>query len=340
MKNIGIAGLTTLMCLAFAAPVMAQGQAQPSPAEVACNAKYTKYYGKQDDMPLFNDFVNDATCKDSQYRVGAYQLMAQSLAKANKAKELVDFAGRFAKEMPNADANAKGFVFTNALNAANQLGDADKMIDLGEKVLALNPNDLQATVTVSTTLIEALPTDSAAKDKAMDRAVELAKKLIAMMKPQQLADQVWKTSVQAPAHGVIGFVHLQRKAYQEALTELMEATTLDPKGQLYWYRAGLASFQLTLTAQKAVTEAYDVVNANRTPGPERDAAIEKRDAVEKEFREIRDKTVDILVTAVALPDPEIAKAARSTLEIVYKPAHNNTIEGLDELIAAKKAQLK
>ena len=45
MKKIGYAGLSMVLCLAFALPVLSQ---QPSAAEVACNAKYGKYYARSD----------------------------------------------------------------------------------------------------------------------------------------------------------------------------------------------------------------------------------------------------------------------------------------------------
>ena len=78
---------------------------------------------------------------------------------------------------------------------------------------------------------------------------------------------------------------------------------------------------------------------NTTLGPERDAAVAKRDAIEKDFEEKRDKAIEILISAVALPDANITKAARVTLESLYNPLHNNTNAGLDELIEKRKAEL-
>jgi len=81
-------------------------------------------------------------------------------------------------------------------------------------------------------------------------------------------------------------------------------------------------------------------STNTTLGPERDAAVAKRDAIEKDFAEKRDKAIDILISAVALPDAAITKAARVTLESLYNPTHNNSNAGLDELIEKRKAELK
>jgi tetratricopeptide (TPR) repeat protein len=338
MKNIGYAGLSIVLSLAFAAPGMSQ---QPSAAETACNGKYTKYYGAQKDMQLFNDFVNDATCKDSMYREGAFQLMAQGLIQAMNWKGAMDLSDRMFKDFPTASANGKHFVYSQGLTGASQVGDADKMIDHGERVLSVKADDLNAMLIVAVTIPDKLSTDAAAKDKdkLMDRAVELAKKLLAAMKPGPVDDKTWNLQVQGPAHGVIGFVHLQREKFKEAEDEYDQAVKINPKDQMSWYRYGLAATKITIAAQKLIQPAYDKLNNNRTPGPERDAAIAEKDAIDKDFVEKRTKAIEIFVSAVALPDPAIAKAAKTSLDSLWMAANNNTLNGLDDAITARKAEL-
>src|ERR1044072_1967934 len=152
MKNIGFAGLSALTCLAFALPVFGQAAAQPPAAEVACNAKYTKYYGAQDNLTFFDDFVKDPTCKDSMYRESAFQLIMGKLIAGGKFKEASEIANRFGTEIPKPTDVGKKYILGNGLVAASQLGDADKIIDAGEKVLANDPNDLNALMAVAFTL--------------------------------------------------------------------------------------------------------------------------------------------------------------------------------------------
>ena len=150
---------------------------------------------------------------------------------------------------------------------------------------------------------------------------------------------MWQAAAIAPAHGVIGFVYLQKAQYEEAEAEFDQTVKINPKDQVAWYRYGLAATKRTVAAQNLIKPAYDKVNLNTTLGPERDAAVAERNAIEKDFEEKRDKAIDILISAVALPDPNISKAARTTLESLYNPLHNNTNEGLDDKIAARKAEL-
>jgi len=194
---------------------------------------------------------------------------------------------------------------------------------------------------VATAIPDKLSTDAAAKDKEklMDRAVELAKKLIAATKPAGVDDKNWQLSVLGPAHSVIGFVHLQREKFEDAEGEYDQAVKINPKDQMSWYRYGLAATKIGVASQKLIEPAYAEVNNNRTPGPERDAAVAKRDAIEKDFNDKANKAIEVLVSAVALPDANISKAARGSLESLWKATHEAKLDGLEDAIAKRKAEL-
>ncbi|HEY9660985.1 MAG TPA: hypothetical protein V6C65_21225, partial [Allocoleopsis sp.] len=337
MKILGNACLSAVLSIVVVLPGLAQ---QPSPAEAACNKKYGDYYNKQGDVALFDAFVNDPTCKDNQYRNGAFSLMNKSLMDSKNWKGVMDLANRYEKEVPNAPNDSKKFYLSQAMQASGQAGDAAKLIEFGDKVLAIDPNDLNSLLIVSTTIPLNLPTDTAAMDKALAKAMDYAKKLVAMTKPTQIDEKTWQTAVQGPAHGVIGFVLLQKAQYEDAEKEFDQTVKINSKDQLAWYRYGLAATKITIAAQGLIKPAYDKVNANTTLGPDRDAAVAERDAIEKDFEAKRDKAIEILISAVALPDANITKAARVTLESLYNPKHDNTNAGLDELIEKRKAELK
>ena len=336
MKRLGYAGLSTVLCLSFVLPALAQ---QPSPVEVACNGKYGAYYNKQADVQLFDAFVNDATCKENQYRSGAFSLMNTSLNAAKNWKGVMELAVRFEKDIPNAPVQSKLFFLNQAMGAAAQAGDPVKVMEFADKVLELDPTNINALLIASTTISLNLPTEPAALEKALAKALDYAKRLLASAKPAALDEKNWQMLAMGPAHGVIGFVYLNKAQYEEAEAEFDQTVKINPKDQVAWYRYGLAATKRTVAAQNLIKPAYDKVNLNTTLGPERDAAVAERNAIEKDFEEKRDKAIDILISAVALPDPNISKAARTTLESLYNPLHNNTNEGLDDKIAARKAEL-
>jgi len=136
MKKIECAGLFGALCLAFTLPVTGQ---RLSVAETACNEKYAKYFADQANLKLFDNFVNDATCKASIYREGAYQLMMSKLVMATKLKDALYIAARFTTEIPDASKGAKQVVYSLGLYAATSLDDADKVIVYREKILAIDP---------------------------------------------------------------------------------------------------------------------------------------------------------------------------------------------------------
>jgi tetratricopeptide (TPR) repeat protein len=336
MKKLGFAGFSAIFCLASALPVMAQ--AQPSAVE-ACNTKVRASMAAPEDMKLFNDFVNDPTCKDSMYRENVYSTTFQKLVAGSKWKEVYDLANRYEKEVPNKTDQIKKYIAANGLTAAAQLGELDKILEMGDKVLAIDPMDLNAIVIVSNTLPEKYPslTDQAAKDKNLTRAQELAKQILAMKKPDALPDQTWQQSVIGPAHAVLGFVALQRTQYPEASGEYEQAVKINPKDQMSWFRGGLAKIYIATAAQKPLKDLYDAANAITVAGPERTAAEEKRDAGVKEYTDKKNAAMDWLATAAAMGGP-VGDAAKTQLTLLWKPAHDDTTAGMDEFIAMHKIQ--
>jgi tetratricopeptide (TPR) repeat protein len=334
MKILGTAGCLTLLCLTSALPVRAQ---QPSPAEQACNAKYTAYYNKQDDLKLFNEFVNDATCKDSMYRPNAFVQLIQNRLAASNWKDVYELSERYSKELPNEKGDGKKWVAQQAMTASAQMGDVDKILDTGEKVLVLDSQNLNAIVILSNAYPEKYPalTDAAAKEKNLNRAQELAKQTLAMMKPAAVTDSVWQQQVIGPAHSVLGFVALQRMQYPEAVGEYEQAVKISPKDPLNWFRGGLAKAFIAKEAQKPLPDLYAKANAITVAGPERDAADGTRDAAVKIYQDKRDEAMDWLATAAAMGGP-VGDAAKTQLESFWKPMHDGTTAGMDDFIAKHK----
>jgi len=334
MKRLGFASLSALFCLASATSVFAQ--AQPSASE-KCNEKVRLSMAKPEDMKLFDDFINDSTCKDSMYRETVFNTTFQKYIAAMKWKEVYDLANRYEKEVNPKTDQLKKFFAQYGLTAASQLGDLNMILDMGEKVLVIDPTDLNALVILIGALPEKYPTltDQAAKDKNLARSEELAKKILGMKMPDGLTDPVWQQSVIGPAHAVLGFVALQRQQYPDASGEYEKAVKINPKDQVSWFRGGLARIFIATAAQKPLKDLYDNANAITTPGPERDAADQKRDAGVKEYTDKRDLAMDWLATATAMGGP-VGDAAKKQLELLWKPAHNDTTEGMDDFIAKHK----
>ncbi len=263
--------------------------------------------------------------------IGAYA------ASQNWAK-VIDAAER-AVASPVADNGLKGFAYGNAMVAAQQMNNFEKIVEYGEKVLTIEPNDANALLTLSSMIPERLPADSAAKTAALDKAMNYAnraaaviEKLASQLKPEQ------KAELEGQIHSTLGFVHLNKQDYPKAVTEYETALKSVPKDAVAHFRLGLAYQYLAAAASKATLDAINAENAAKTskaPQPEIDELTAKREGIQADFTQKRDRAIDELASAVALGGV-VAQPARQALESLYKSKNNDSLEGLDALIASKK----
>ena len=121
-------------------------------------------------MKLFDDFVNDPDMQGFQVsKRRIYGLMRNSLTTAKNWKGVMDLAIRYEKEIPDATKESKVYSLSQGMSAAAQAGDVAKVMEFGDKVLALDPENINALLIVSTTIPLNLPTDAAAMEKPLLR---------------------------------------------------------------------------------------------------------------------------------------------------------------------------
>ena len=214
-------------------------------------------------------------------------------------------------------------------------------IEYGEKLLAMDPGNLQALVTLPNVILTSLPTDATAKSAALTKASDYAKKLLAVAKPAGIGDADW-AGVQAQARFTVGFGLFSKNAYAEAITEFQEAIKLNKKDDQTHYNLGLAYNALLPDAQRLVLAGYDEENAAKTalkPQAEIDAIVAKRAPLEADFRARRDLAIDAFARAAALAGPTSA-SARTQFERLFKQKKADaTADEMNQYIAAKKAEL-
>src|SRR4029079_17617893 len=124
---------------------------------------------------------------------------------------------------PQADNNTKKFVLQRLMASYQQQNNFDKTVEMGEKLLAIDPKDLPSLLTLSSILPERLPPDEAQKNAQLDKALQYAERALAeinaLQKPGQITDQQWtdeKNKLLATVNSSIGLVHLNRKEYDKA----------------------------------------------------------------------------------------------------------------------------
>src|SRR5213596_80271 len=185
MKRTGYQGLSVsiVLVLALAAAALPGfGQAaQAKQPQAKTQAEYNAYKALYDEQnpqkkaELGEKFLTDF--KESDFIGNTYTMIVGAYTRAQNWAKVIDAADR-AAALPKADNRLKAFAYANAMVAAQQTNNFDKIVEYGDKVLAIEPNDLNAMVVLSTTIPERLPQNDAAKKAAMDKAGGLATKAL------------------------------------------------------------------------------------------------------------------------------------------------------------------
>jgi tetratricopeptide (TPR) repeat protein len=134
------------------------------------------------------------------------------------------------------------YYYQNIMNNYQQLNDAPKIIEWGEKALGQDPEDLFTLLTVSSVLAERPPADEKALDVQMKRAEELAKK--AVQKVNALpADPAQKAGILNSVHQTLGLTYIRMKKYGDAQKEYQLAIAAKKDDPISYMRLGIAYAQ-------------------------------------------------------------------------------------------------
>lgn len=344
-------------CLLLATPVLTlQGQTESKPQteqkqpQAKTKAEYDAYlamYNEQDPnkkVELASKFLTDFP--DTEFKPYIYQIQIATYASIGKPDKVVEVGEKFSTDVPQADNSNKVWVFQRVMQSYQQLNNFDKTVEYGDKLLALNPKDLPALLTLSSILPERLPQAEDKKAQQLEKAMEVAQKAQAEInaltsgpKPAQVTDQQWadeKNRLQATVLASIGLIYLNKKEYDKAVENYEKSTNLVRNNSIDYYRLGVAySFQ----ARALAKELNDMVASLQGQANPDAAAAEAAKQKEKKFGEVRDKAIDALAKSVYLKGLT-EQQARTELERLYKSKNSNSLDGLDALIAQAGEALK
>ena len=339
MKTTGYLGLSLLLMLALALSGLAQSEAE--------NNAYRVYYGEQNaqkKIDLGEKYLTDF--KESTYRAPILQGILNLYVQGQNWAKVMEHGDKLPAELPNADAKMKTGIYTLAMGAAQAANNAAKTIDFGDKVLAADSNNLQAQMIIATTIPQAMPQDKAANDKAIDlanKALTGVASYFGAAKPTNMTDAQWKQAraeYEEQLHSTLGLIYFNRVDYPKAIEQYSAVSKSNPKDAVARFYLGLAYRNQAADAGKVAVEAVNALNVAKTaraPQPEIDELDARRQGLQDDFQKKIDSALDELAAAVAIGGP-VAQQARDALEKLYA-SKNGSLDGLDQLIAQKKAQL-
>lgn len=352
MRRTCCLGLSLLLIVALGVPAFSQAPPAPAPKTQAEYNAYKALYDEQNPQKkaeLGEKFLTDF--KDSDFITNTYTMIVGAYSRAQNWAKVMEAADR-AVTLPKADMRLKTFALENAMVAAQQANNFEKIVEYGDKLLAVDPNNLNAMITLSSMIPERLPMDDAAKKAALEKANSLAMKamtgvqtVFSQPKPAQITDAQWtqeKATLEGNLHATMGFVSLNNRDYNKAIEHYETALKTIPKDGVAHFRMGLAYQYLTSEASRAVVEAIKAENeakAARADQVQIDELVAKRQGIEQDLNDKRDKAIDQLATAVAIGGV-VGPPAREALTKLYQTkTPDGSTSGLDELIAQKKSAI-
>jgi tetratricopeptide (TPR) repeat protein len=200
---------------------------------------------------------------------------------AADAKKKIELGEAFALKYPQS--RYLPIIYNVLTSAYLQTGEVQKMEEVGDKEIALNPNDVQVLAVLGQTIPRALKSTKQDPQTELDKAERYSKRAIevtpTLTKPEALTEESFtnaKNMTLAMAHSGLGLIYVQRGKYAEAIPELEQSVKIDPTPDVVnYYLLGLANLrashfedaaaaytkcaatpgQMQLTCQKGAEEA-------------------------------------------------------------------------------------
>jgi tetratricopeptide (TPR) repeat protein len=227
MTTILLAGcLTAFIATTFAQSSQSQQGSQNQSGQQPSTNKQQKpaESGSSLDVPGSQPPVN----AEEDAAVKAFQAIPNSdLEKKIAAGE------DFLKKYP--ESRYRPVVYSALTFEYSQSGKVDKAFDVGEKEVALKPDDVQTMAVLSQTIPRAINASTPEPEKQLAKAETYGKRALeitpTITKPDGMADQNFnaaKNATLAMAHSGLGLVYFRRGKYNDAIPELEQSVKIDP----------------------------------------------------------------------------------------------------------------
>lgn len=208
----------------------------------------------------------------TQEEFKAFQTAAAATTPDAQEKAANDFAAKF------PDSELRVLLYRQAMNAYQNANNADKMVEMGRKILAIDPNDPQALIEVAEVISEQARSTDLDFNQKTDEANKLATHALEtvdtdlMFSPNAPPEKVQaaKDWLKATAYAILGNIAMEKHDYAGAEKNLKQAIDLgktqpDPVNYL---RLAVALDNQTKYAEALATanQAVSMTQENTTVG--------------------------------------------------------------------------
>jgi tetratricopeptide (TPR) repeat protein len=168
---------------------------------------------------------------------------------ATDPRKRIELGEAFVQKYPQS--RYLSIMYNTLTSAYVQTGQVQKMEEVGEKEVQLNPNDVQVLAVLGQTIPRALNATTQDPAKELDKAERYSKRAIevtpTLSKPETLTEESFanaKNITLAMAHSGLGLVYVRRGKYADAISELEQSVKIDPTPDpVNYYLLGLANLK-------------------------------------------------------------------------------------------------
>jgi len=190
------------------------------------------------------------------------------LYESEDANHTIQLAAKFVRRFP--DSEFVGYAQVMAMHSYAALGDYDGAIAAAQAALKLLPENTDALFTLAQLVADRPPASGALRRLARESVEKGLAEMEGLKLPRSANRREWlrsKKELLARGHCASGWLAFQEKRLDEALSELDQASELDPQGA-YSYRIGIVLRAVGKTS--AAVSAFEKAAAQ---GPEHVSAL-------------------------------------------------------------------
>jgi tetratricopeptide (TPR) repeat protein len=218
---VGAGALTvSLLCRATSAEAQAGQQDQP-PSQQQPPADKDK---QPNPAPLSMDNAPAASPEEDS--------ASKAVQQATDPNKRIQLAEEFLQKYPQS--RYRGAMYQALVSGYFATQQVPKMLDAGEKEVALNPNDAPVLAVMGQALARTYNAKAPDAAKQLDKAEQYSKRAIeitpTLTKPENLTDEAFsnaKNDTLVMAHSGLGLVYIRRQKFSEAIPELEQSVKAD-----------------------------------------------------------------------------------------------------------------
>jgi len=219
---VGAGALTVfLLSRAVSAEAQAGQQSQPPPSQQQPPADKDK---QPNPAPLSMDNAPAASPEEDS--------ASKAVQQATDPNKRIQLAEEFLQKYPQS--RYRGAMYQALVSGYFATQQVPKMLDAGEKEVALNPNDAPVLAVMGQALARTYNAKAPDAAKQLDKAEQYSKRAIeitpTLTKPENLTDEAFsnaKNDTLVMAHSGLGLVYIRRQKFSEAIPELEQSVKAD-----------------------------------------------------------------------------------------------------------------